>query len=278
MRYLGLWSLWGLLCWPLPVLADITSNLVGYWAMDAGTGTTLVDSSATGLTVTFGSGGNAPTWLTPGKVGAAATTYASASSQRAQASVGVGHPLYPGTNNFTVAAWVKLVAGGGWRNIAGVWHGSDPYWYMRIQTAGQIGLVMQATGFLDTASSGTVTDTTNWHHVAVTVQRGGNATFYIDGSASGTSSTTGVTGSIVNTASRTFCLGCLGTITGTEFFNGSLDEVRVYNRLLSASDITELVAFTTQQPRARRPLIFSSRHLEFWPSLSHHRRPSYARR
>jgi hypothetical protein len=252
-RWLGLVLLIGMV-WSIATRqshADISTALIAHWSMNAGIGTTIADSSASCITLTFGAGGQAPTWLTPGRVGAAAVTCASASNQYAQAGITTGSPLYVGSSNFTVAAWVKRAASGANHGVVGIWDdGGAPYWYVRLDASNTIRVVLSTaeSGTNSFDSTSTITDT-NWHHIAVAVTRGGTADFYLDGSAVGTPSVAGVTGSITGGAGRNVAICNLGDINSAFAFGGSLDDVRVYSRALNSADVTELYAFTEASRR-----------------------------
>ena len=84
----------------------------------------------------------------------------------------------------------------------------------------------------------TVTDS-NWHHV-VGVRNGSAGYIYVDGRLEG-SATNPATGSCDGNA-RTF-IGGRDAITSPLSFNGSIDEVRIYNRALSESEVKELYQF-----------------------------------
>ncbi len=70
--------------------------------------------------------------------------------------------------------------------------------------------------------------TNEWHHVAV-VRANGFIMFYIDGTLTGNSN--GSVPAIPTGFS-------IGSMTGQRFFRGAIDDVRIYNRALSASDIS----------------------------------------
>ena len=232
-----------------PCRADITSNLVGYWALNDGTGTTAADASGNGTTLTLV---NTPTWVAPGKIGAAAVAFASASSQKLSAAITSGSVLWPGTGNWTAAAWVKLASTGIEHGILGTHtNGDQHWWFLRVNTNGTLlWSHRDGTTTVQPASSGTITDTTTWHHVAASVARTGNVTWYIDGSAAGTGSVSAAQASVVGTSSMT--IGATGE-SGIQYANATIDEARVYSRALSSGDITELVAFTGSVLK-RRPL------------------------
>jgi len=70
----------------------------------------------------------------------------------------------------------------------------------------------------------------NWHHLSV-VFSGQTASVYLDGALKGTSTVNAV---LNNNAS--ISLGRIPGLTGS-FFNGTLDEIRIYNRCLSAPEV-----------------------------------------
>jgi len=86
------------------------------------------------------------------------------------------------------------------------------------------------------ASSVNINDDT-WHHVAATRDNtSGAMAVYVDGVLRG--SGTGPTGS--RTYPPSLRIGSLQT--GNNFFNGTLDDVRLYDRILTVSEIAGLVA------------------------------------
>ena len=141
--------------------------------------------------------------------------------------------------NVTLAAWVNLSVadiggsevisiGGrmglrvdestGGRGIGGFWHD---------------GAVFQQIG------SGQFIAGTGWHHVAFTFDDTNNtATVYLDGVAAATTSTT-----VTNAwgSSGTSRIGAHNLLTNTNYdFTGLMDDVRVYNRALNATEIATL--------------------------------------
>ncbi|PIT86830.1 MAG: hypothetical protein COU33_00995, partial [Candidatus Magasanikbacteria bacterium CG10_big_fil_rev_8_21_14_0_10_43_6] len=76
-----------------------------------------------------------------------------------------------------------------------------------------------------------------WYHVAG-VWDGSNASIYLNGVSDATPSSLG--GTLGNNSSP-LTVGTLRTLTTpTKFMDGKIDEVRVYNRALSASEISAL--------------------------------------
>jgi hypothetical protein len=71
--------------------------------------------------------------------------------------------------------------------------------------------------------------------VAVSYDSGGTVRYYINGAASGNTT---------NLRTFTFSNFIIGRRNSTTFelFNGSIDDVRIYNRVLSATEIASLAA------------------------------------
>ncbi len=141
--------------------------------------------------------------------------------------------------NFTIACWVKSAAtapGGQWFQGMGI---------VDAEVGGvkaDFGLAMVGskaafgTGGPDSTmlSAASINDNV-WHHLAATLKTAtGARRLYVDGvlSASGT----GPAG--VRTAPNSFSLGAIDGRTG--FFNGSIDEVRIYDEILGLQEIARL--------------------------------------
>ncbi|MFA6005801.1 MAG: DUF2341 domain-containing protein [Patescibacteria group bacterium] len=206
---------------------DAFSNgLVGYWKMDENTGTTVADTSGNGGTMTFT--GNAPSWVV-GKYGSAIRY----NGTNSLATVPNSTPLNITGNAITLSAWVYLTA---YPASYGVIYQKDGYadgYRMMIASTGQIYSDMKASE-RSMSSTGTVPLNT-WTLVNVTYD-GAKMYTYINGASAGSLSVTpgNLTGT---TASISFGLTEYPPITG------SIDEARVYNRALSASEVSSLYNF-----------------------------------
>ena len=211
------------LLYALPTRADITAGLIHHWTFDEGGGTTAADSVG-GFTGTLVNG---PVW-TAGHSGNAlffdgSNDYVNAGA----AALGV-------TNEITVSAWVKATGTlGGWSYQGIVTRGAYvyPFALQREGTAGLRTVVRtNNTSYLSAANSLTANA---WHHVALTY-RPGERKLYVDGTlvASNAPSGTALTGA---DAGEILTIGSLPGGTGT--FNGSIDDVRIYNRALSAAEV-----------------------------------------
>ena len=143
------------------------------------------------------------------------------------------------SSNFSISCWVKtsaLADRGQWYNGMGIVDAEVP------GVAKDFGLAMinnrAAFGVGDTdvtVSSGAPINDGNWHHLAATLNTTtGSMRLYVDGALDKTASVPA--GARVSPES--FHLGSIGGVTG--FFDGSLDEVRIYRGLLSAAEVSRL--------------------------------------
>ena len=156
------------------------------------------------------------------------------------------------TDDITVALWVKTTdtagtAGAQWWSgkslVDGEVVGGGPDWGTAIVNGKFVLGVGSTNGDTTVASSVNINDGA-WHHVAATRNNtSGAMAVYVDGVLRG--SGTGPTGS------RTFppSLRIGGLQPGGNFLNGTLDDVRLYNRILTASEITQLASGQLPAPQ-----------------------------
>ncbi len=186
---------------------------------------------------------NALTYVS-GKVGAQAAQFNGTSSH-----VSIPRSV---TDDFTVAMWVKTTdnagsAGGAWWTgkglVDGEVGGGGADWGTALVNGKFVLGVGSGGGDTTLASSVNINDGA-WHHLAATRDNTtGAIAVYVDGVPRGTG--TGPTGS------RTFPSALrIGSLqTGNNFFNGTLDDVRLYPRVLTASEIQALAAGPLAAPQ-----------------------------
>ena len=203
------------------------SGLVGYWSFDEGTGTTANDLSGLGNTGTL-QPALGPTWTT-GRVGGAL------SFDGVDDRVNVpNHTSLNITNAITIEAWVNTTLTLVDFNPTIVAKGVHAYLFT-------IGAYTQATprvtGFLFINGvwrflrGNTPINDGNWHHVVMTYN-GSHLSVYRNGILDATP--LAVSGSI-NIDLRPLNIGHYAGTNG--HFRGSIDEVRIYNRALSAAEV-----------------------------------------
>ncbi len=112
----------------------------------------------------------------------------------------------------------------------------------------RLGLQLGNNGNYTNWVSSTVVPTGNqWHLVAVTVDRSSSScgstcgTFYLDGSAVGTFDPSAYNNFTLNSAGVPLLMGAQGAGNGgAEYFSGGLDEVEIFSRALSSSEVHSL--------------------------------------
>ncbi len=237
-----------LTCCLLPdrVRADLTNGLVGWWRFDEGSGTTATDSSENGNHGSI----HGATWTTNG--------YHHTALQF-DGNVYVEITNSPtldiaGSNPLTVALWAnasRQVT----MHILGKREGCSPVQYQMVDEYGYGGLLFGGDGCAHSicVNTGTHLPASMWTHLAVTFD-GAKFRFYVNGVEAITGD-----GKLGDKNSANLRIGKSGEYPNG--FRGSLDDVRLYNRALSADEIRGLVqvasiAGTVSYPGAQTGLIW----------------------
>jgi hypothetical protein len=130
-------------------------------------------------------------------------------------------------NNFLLANYIDY--GGG-------------YW-VSLPASGKLKFVQIYTGGADWTTDNTIS-LNQWHHVVITRDTtviSNPPTIYIDGSPVAITENTSPSGTLKTTYGSTLNIGNIKDVLGSNYpFNGSIMDVRIYNRLLSASEVTTL--------------------------------------
>ncbi|QUE52655.1 tandem-95 repeat protein [Luteolibacter ambystomatis] len=214
------------------VPGSIYTNLRGWWKLDETSGTNADD--ATGR-VQDGTIAGSPA-STTGIVGNALNLDGTDDGITLGAA-----PSLSGTGDFTVGAWVKIAPGSGTgviiqqRDATG--SGYNGEYGLQVLSNGTVEFYIYNNGYqfdiVTPATYGLVNDN-QWHHVAAT-RSGTTGTVYVDGNPLATAS--GTAKSLVSTI--TMSIGW-DQRDNNRRFKGLLDEVRLYTRALSASELNGL--------------------------------------
>jgi hypothetical protein len=178
-----------------------------------------------------------PTWNDGGPPGQTSRAFLTFDGNNDVIDVRSLTPVLGGTA--TVAFWMRTGTNGNDNPRAargiiggnGAADANDMFWGF-IDGGGLIGVAAGAGAAGKSAAR--VTDN-NWHHVALTRDATtGRVEAYVNGtlSRSATSDTGAKTANITN----------IGKVTGGEFYDGDLDEVRIWNRVLSADEVAAVRA------------------------------------
>ena len=210
-------------------------GLVGYWSMNEGTGSYAGDSSGNRNQGTLTNG---PTWV-DGKRGKAINFDGSNDyvvSGAAFSDLGTTNKPY------TLSAWIKANTGETTGNIINSYIAGLGGWRLGMVTLSTSKIVVNSwVGSRSTATSTTSITPGQWYHVVNTWDASGGLRIYINGAfdnsvAQATYSASGGS-NVVSVA-----LGALNGAAGSteNYFAGLIDEVRIYNRALSAAEIQAL--------------------------------------
>jgi len=222
----------GYLVWRVRVLGEqcVTppGGMVAWWPLDELSGATAVNL---GGPVPGAYNGGAT--HQPGNVGGA--IHLETASQTVSAA---DHPsLDFGTGSFSIDAWVRSsTINGSVRTIVDK-RGPTGIGYSLYISSARLGLqIADASGFTNYGSStGNITDG-GWHHVAATVDRAGGTTggkLYLDGAVVATFDPTLRPGSVSNDGLLRMGQPGIG-------FSGEIDEVELFSRALTATEVTSI--------------------------------------
>jgi hypothetical protein len=251
----------GLLCGTLAPAAR--AALIGHWDLETGSGTTAFDQSTTGNDGTLV---NTPTWQTSGLAPVPSGTTADLEfSGEVGDDTGVdtdedyvsipANSVYDfgASTDFSVALWIKTTATvtqnpigqGDAANSSGGEH-----WELIVNDAGYLAAFIDdgtntkyVGGPTFDSNDGPQVNDGQWHHIAVTFDRDGNAIRYIDGSAVNETVDISNVGDISN--DEILAIGQRGNVgaLGKTFdspFDGRIDEVRLYDQVLTAEEVSGL--------------------------------------
>ena len=197
------------------------TGLVAAYSFDEGTGTSVSDASGKGHTGAI----SGATWVTTGKFGNALNFNGSSNL----VTVADANDLDL-TTTMTLEAWVNPNVLSNWRTVILKERPSGLSYALYAHDTARPSAYIN-TGGSDVSADGSASLPVNtWSHVAATYD-GVILRLYVNGSQVGSRS---VTGTMVASTSP---LRFGGNTVWGEYFSGLIDEVRIYNRALSADEI-----------------------------------------
>jgi chitodextrinase len=198
------------------------AGLVAGYSFENGSGTTVTDVSGNGNSGTI----TAATWEPAGRYGGGLNFNGSTARVRVPGSPSLGL-----TTAMTLAAWIRPTANQtGWRTI--LQRETDTYALNASNSKGALRPSGGATlgGAFQWVSGPTASPVNAWTHVAVTYD-GSILRLYVNG----TQVATAVASGTIESSSSPLWIG--GNNPYGEYFQGVIDEARVYNRALSAAEV-----------------------------------------
>jgi hypothetical protein len=146
------------------------------------------------------------------------------------------------TGNLTISAWIKTTSSGTTEDFLGAYDANawETGYLLKLLPSGAIGIRVggnNVTGNREAADTTPINDG-QWHHIALVINLGQNAQFYVDGTLRSTSP-------LATKAAVSGVPLWIGTPPFPYFgepFSGTLDSVRIDDQALSASAIAQLAA------------------------------------
>jgi hypothetical protein len=208
-------------CLALPAFALAQAGPVAAYGFNEGAGTAASDASGTGNSGVI----TGATWSAAGKYGGALSF--NGTSNWVTVNDAASLDL---TTGMTLEAWVKPSALADWRTVLLKENGSGLVYALYASDAASrpSGWVRRSGDVNVTASSALPLNT--WSHLAVTSD-GANVRLFINGTQVATRASTGA----IAVSASPLRIG--GNAVWSEYFAGLIDEVRVYNRALTAAQI-----------------------------------------
>ncbi|MFD0673020.1 LamG-like jellyroll fold domain-containing protein [Cohnella sp. M.A.Huq-80] len=173
-----------------------------------------------------------------------------------------------GSASVTIAAWVKANSLSNWTRIFDIGSSTTNYMFLSPQP-GAAGLRFAITnngnGSEQQISSTTAFPTGVWKHVAVTIS-GSTGRLYVDGVQVATNTSMTLNPSSLGTTTNNW-IG-RSQFSGDAYFNGSVDDFRIYSRALSASEISALMGGGTTPTDIASQATASTSFVSSWESLA----------
>ena len=206
-----------------PTGRSATPGLVAAFSFDEGSGTTVTDASGTGNNGTTAN----TTWVAAGRYGKALTFNGTSS----RVNVPDATALHLSTG-MTLEAWVNpTTVSNSWRDV--IYKGNDNYFLEATSTGGSApagGGIFGNGSATTTVKAPTALTRSTWSHIALTYD-GATLRLFVNGTQVATQARTGA----IRTSTNPLQIGS-DSIFG-QYFSGSIDEVRVYNRALTAAEV-----------------------------------------
>ncbi len=228
---------------------ELDKGLLGHWELDETTGTVLSDSSAGGNDSGFDDDSDddqnddISAESTTGRVGTGAIDFDGTDDYGAAPATNL---LTGGYGELTAAAWVKVGASNNSNaRIITYANNDNDRFTIRLDdantTADVSGYVESGnTEYnLDNSSDNVITDA-DWHHVTMTFTNGDTTRLYVDAVEVGEQIGSNGSGTVFKKANDIVYIGVGNHDDATHFFDGVIDDVRIYDRALNFAEIENL--------------------------------------
>ncbi|MDD3925761.1 MAG: LamG domain-containing protein, partial [bacterium] len=213
----------------------VTADMAGHWRLNETGGTSAADASGNDNTGTLY--GDAA-WSTAGRVGGAVSLDGNGDYVQIPNSAG----LNLSDSDITLAAWIKVTGTTGTHTIIGKGNPQDTngkgFAFYYNADADELRLKLNngsgATQYLH-LSCGDITGA--WHHVTLTMDRDGQAVFYVDGTSIGGGDISPKNGGDLGNGA--VMIGKWGG--STIYYTGLADDVRIYRTALGGTQVISVM-------------------------------------
>lgn len=215
----------------LLLAGSVSADMVAHWTFDEGAGLTAYDSAGDNDGTIYGA-----TWTT-GKIGGALSFNGTNNYVDVPDDPSLRFDQY---DSFSIAFWAKPVVDGyviSKMRASGL--GIFGYLAAYYKSADIFGYVVEESGCSSVSIYSNTVPPGSWYHVAA-VYDNGDMKLYLNGQLADTGTFTDDTGT--TTPDGDLCIGARaydGIRDG--YFNGSIDDVRIYNNALSQAEVAALV-------------------------------------
>jgi hypothetical protein len=222
--------------------AQATNDAAAHWKFDEGSGTNALDSSGNNRTGSISGAVYAPGRLNSALSFNGPGNYVFVSDAQAGGATGAG--LDMGTRDWTVAAWIRTTASGMVVTKMGFIGGANPDgWGASISGNGTVGGVIHKSNVGNVnifAGDGATVNDGQWHHITVVFNRSANMVRYVDGVPTGSQYSMAALNGQSLDSTKQVRIGARDQAGDEIYFNGLIDDVRVYARALTAGEIAVL--------------------------------------
>lgn len=141
-------------------------------------------------------------------------------------------------DEMTISTWVRWASNGdNWQRVFDFGNGTDQYMFFCPSNGSQMRFVMKNGGDEQILSNGKRMTTNAWHHIAITLKPVGDkvqAILYLDGANVAESNEFTIKPSDI---APSLCFIGRSMFPNDPFFNGRLDDFRIYNYALTAEEV-----------------------------------------
>lgn len=204
------------------------NSLVGFWSLSEGAGSTAYDDSGNGDNGTWsGTASGASGYYSPGKIGPWAGAFDGTSTY-----IDLGNaPMINPVSAITLSGWENNSSGSGYEPIVYKHPGNNLFGYALWVVVGSFYRFDIGDGIGGKTLAGGGIPAAGWHYVVGTFN-GSQLSLYIDGTLEATAT---YIGAIATTANSLYI--AQNNNNASQVFGGLIDDVRVYDRALTAPQI-----------------------------------------